>query len=253
MKPFKLLFPLLVFAFSLIALPSSVLAVARKKGAKSALAGGSFSMGFGISLLTAEQNGLNSLIASAKAQAPGGGVSTGDLSSGMEYSGQFTFHFSNDLVSIQLRPSYFTQSASGSGTDGDYSYKLTGFTIFPLVRITPLSNDIINFYLQSGIGYGQLRGDITNGPRNVSFVGSDFGIQIGLGADFCLTPENCFGIEGNYRYLPMQRNIVRSSSALAPYGVSQAIPDRELEDASGKDIATTMNGISGNLNYTFNF
>ena len=253
MKPFKILFPILVFAFSLIALPSSVLAMTKKKGAKGVLAGGGFSMGIGVSLLSAEQNGLNTLIAAAKAQAPGGGVTTGDLSSGMEYSAQFTFHFSNDFVALQLRPSYFTQSATGSGTDGSYSYNLTGFTIFPLVRIIPLSNDIISFYLQSGIGYGQLKGDISNGPRNISFVGSDFGIQVGLGADFCLLPEHCFGIEGNYRYLPIQRNIVRNSSTPAPYGVSQSIPDRELEDSSGKDLATTMNGISGNLNYTFNF
>ena len=253
MKPFKLLFPVLVFAFSLIALPTSVLALAKKRGAKSVLANGGFSMGFGVSLLSAEQNGLNSLISSAKAQAPGGNDSTGDLSSGLEYSAQFTFHFSNDFLAIQLRPSYFTQSATGSGTDGDYSYNLTGFTIFPLVRIIPLSNDFISFYLQSGIGYGQLRGDISNGPRNISFVGSNFGIQVGLGAEFCLLPEHCFGVEGNYRYLPMQRNIVRNSSTPAPYGVSQSVPDRELEDASGKDLATTMNGVSGTLNYTFNF
>ena len=156
-------------------------------------------------------------------------------------------------MAIQLRPAYFTQSASGSGTDGSYNYALKGLSLFPLVRLIPLSNDIIDFYLQAGIGYGKLDGEITNGPRNSSFSGSGFGAQIGLGADFCLVPEHCFGIEGNYRYLPLARNIVKSGTALPPYGASQSIPERELEDINGNDVATSMSGISGALNYTFNF
>lgn len=254
MKAYRFLIPILFFILSLIALPDSVqAAMTKKKGGKGAFSGGSFSMGFGVSLLTAEQNGLNNMISAAKASAPGGNVSTGDLSSGYEISGQFTFHFANNLVALQLRPAYFTQSATGSGSDGSYDYKLTGFTIFPLVRLIPLSNDLIDFYLQLGLGYGQLNGDITNGPRSNSFTGSGFGTQIGLGADFCFFPEHCFGIEGNYRYLPLSRNIVRNSSAAAPYGASQSISGRELEDANANDVATSMTGISGALNYTFNF
>lgn len=252
MKSYRFFFLIFVFIFSLFALPDSVLAIPKKRGGKGAFSGGSLSAGFGISLLTAEQNGLNSMIQAAKAQ-PGLNVSTSDLSSGYEFSGQFTFRFADGLVAIQLRPAYFIQTASGSGTDGNYDYKLKGFTLFPLVRLIPLSNDIIDFYLQAGIGYGKLDGDISNGPRNTSFTGSGFGLQVGLGADFCLLPDHCFGIEGNYRYLPLSRNIVRSGSALPPYGASQSSPDRELEDASGNDVATSMSGISGTLNYTFNF
>lgn len=254
MKAYKLLLPILFFILSLIALPGSVqAAIAKKKGGKGAFTGGAFSMGLGISLLTAEQNGLNNMLASAKLQAPGGNVSTSDLNTGYEVSGQFTFHFANGLVALQMRPAYFTQSTTGTGTDGNYDYKLTGFSFFPLVRLIPLSNDIIDFYIQAGLGYGQLNGEITNGPRTSSFKGSGFGTQIGLGADFCFFPEHCFGIEGNYRYLPLQRNIVSGGSAAAPYGASQSVSGRELEDASGNDVATTMSGISGNLNYTFNF
>ncbi len=254
MKPYKLLFPFLFFILLLIALPGSVqAAVTKKKGGKGAFTGGAFSMGVGISLLTAEQNGLNNMIAAAKSSAPGGNVTTGDLNTGYEASAQFTFHFSNNLVALQLRPAYFTQSTTGSGSDGNYDYKLTGFSFFPLVRIIPLSNDLIDFYIQAGLGYGQLNGDITNGPRSASFKGSGFGTQIGLGADFCFFPEHCIGIEGNYRYLPLSRNIVSSSTAAAPYGASQSISGRELEDASGNDVATTMSGIIGNVNYTFNF
>ena len=252
MKPYRFLFLIFIFIFSLLALPDSVLALPKKRGGRGAFAGGSISMGLGVSLLTAEQNGLNNLIRAAKAQ-PGLNVSTSDLSSGYELSGQFTFRFSNGLVAIQLRPAYFTQSATGSGADGDYDYGLTGFSLFPLVRLIPLSNDIIDFYLQAGLGYGKLDGKITNGQRNSSFSGSGFGAQVGLGADFCLLPEHCFGIEGNYRYLPLSRNIVSNGSVLPPYGSTQSAPNRELEDADGNDVATSMSGISGALNYTFNF
>ena len=254
MKAYRLFLATLIFIFSLLALPDAVLAapMKKKRGGKGAFDGGSISMGFGIALMNAEQNGLNNMIRDAKAQ-PGLNVSTSDLSSGYEFSGQFTFRFSNNLVAIQLRPSYFTQSSTGSGTDGSYDYKLTGFTVFPLVRLIPLSNDIIDFYLQAGLGYAKVDGEITNGPRNSSFSGSGFGTQVGLGADFCLVPDHCFGIEGNYRYLPVSRNIVRSGSTLPPYGASQSVPDRELEDSSGNDVATSLAGISGSLNYTLNF
>ncbi len=253
MKINRILLPAVIFVFSLFALPDAVLALTKKRGGRGAFAGGSMSMGFGVSLITAEQNGLNNMIRAAKAQ-PGLNVSTSDLGAGYEFSGQFTFKFSNGLVGLQLRPAYFTQAATGSGTDGSYDYKLTGYSLFPLVRLIPLSNDIIDFYLQSGIGYATLKGDITNGPRNAAFTSSGFGVQIGLGADFCLWPEHCFGIEGNYRYLPMNRNIVSSGTAATPpYGSTQSAPGRELEDSDFNDVATSMSGISGALNYTFNF
>ncbi len=242
---------LLTFLFSIFifATPNQADA-AKKKGGKGAFAGGSLSIGFGIGILTAEQEGLNAMIRESKAAT---NSSTGNFSSGYEFSGQLTFRFSSNLVALQLRPSYIMQSTTGSATDGSYDYKLTGFTIFPLVRLIPLSNDIIDFYLQAGIGYGKLDGEITNGPRNAKFSGSSFGMQMGVGADFCLIPDHCFGVEGNYRYLPIVRNIVRAASTLPVYGASQSSPDRELENSNGSDVATSLTGISGALNYTFNF
>lgn len=222
---------------------------AKKRGGKGAFAGGSISMGLGISLTTAEQTGINSLINAAKA-ANNSTAST--LSNATEYIGYVTFHFSNNFVAIQLRPTLFSQSSSGSGTDGAHSYSLDGYTVFPLVRITPLSNDFIDFYIQGGLGYGKLDGTIRNGATNASFTGSAFGTQLGLGAQFCFVPDHCFNLEGNYRYLPISRNIVSSATGL-PTGTTQASPDRELEDASSNDVATTLSGISGIVSYTFNF
>lgn len=249
----RVFLPAVIFVFSLFALPDSVLALAKKRGGRGAFAGGSMSVGFGISLITAEQNGLNNLIKAAKLQ-PGLNVTTSDFGAGYELSGQLTFKFSNGLVGLQIRPAFFTQSATGTGTDGSYNYNLNGYSLFPLVRLIPLSNDIIDFYLQGGLGYATLKGDITNGLRNAAFSSAGFGVQIGLGADFCLVADHCFGIEGNYRYLPLSRNIVSSGTAATPiYGTTQSAPGRELEDTDFNDVATSMSGISGALNYTFNF
>lgn len=234
---------LLTFIFSTEAL------AARKRGGKGAFAGGSISMGLGISLTTAEQTGINSMINAAKTAT---NSTASNLSAATEYIGYVTFHFSNNFVAIQLRPTLFSQSSSGSGSDGAHSYSLNGYTVFPLVRITPLSNDFIDFYIQGGLGYGKLDGSVKNGAAQADFSGSAFGTQMGLGAQFCFVPDHCFNLEGNYRYLPIARNIVSSGSGL-PAGTTQATADRELEDASSNDVATTLSGIAGILSYTYNF
>lgn len=240
------IFSIFIFAFIL----SSQSFAAKKKGGKGSFAGGSLSVGLGLGLTTTNQSGLNTMIGTSKTAV---NSSTSNFSSGMEYIGFATFLFSNNFVAIQLRPTYFTQSTSGSGTDGSHSYDLSGYTVFPLVRIIPLSNDIIDFYMQFGLGYGKLNGSITNGARKAEFTGSNFGAQVGLGANFCIIPEHCFGIEGNYRYLPIERNIVSTATGGLPYGASQASADRELEDLNGSDVATSLSGISGILAYTYNF
>lgn len=238
---------------SILSFSISQNAWAAKKGGKGAFAGGSLSAGLGIGLTTADQSGLNTMIGAANANAAAG---VSDFSSGLEFMGHLTFRFSNNFVALQLRPTYFQQSTKGNGSDGSHKYELTGYTIFPLIRLIPLSNDIIDFYLQGGIGWGKLSGKVENGStRNASFGGSNFGMQVGVGADFCLLPSHCFGVEGNYRYLPIDRNIVSSGTGPSslPYGTSQAQADRELEDLNGSDVATSMSGISGILTYTFNF
>ena len=249
MKLLKLTLLTVLSSVLLFTIPN-VAQAAKKRGGKSAFSGGTYTIGFAVSLLTADQESLNAMTRDAKAAT---NSSTGSFSSGYEFSGQFTFRFSNNFIALQLRPSYIMQSTTGSAADGSYDYKLTGFTVFPLVRLIPLSNDIIDFYLQAGLGYGKLDGEIINGPRFAKFSGSGFGMQVGLGADFCLVPDHCFGVEGNYRYLPISRNIVGSASALPVYGASQSTPDRELENNNGSDVATSLTGISGSLGYTYNF
>lgn len=238
-----------IIAVSALLLFSAHSEAAKKRGGKGVFGGGSLSLGIGVGFATADQSGINDIIKSAKASNQ---ATTSELSSAMEYSLQPTFTFANGVVAIQLRPTIFSQSQSGTGSAGSYSYSLSGYTIFPLVRIIPLSNDIIDFYLQAGLGYGKMDGDITNGPTKASFSGSSFGMQAGLGANFCFLPDHCIGVEGNYRYLPVPRNITSSASGGLSNNITQATADAELE-VNGNDMATTFSGVSGTVSYTYNF
>jgi hypothetical protein len=247
-----LLFCVLALSLTLLFAPENTDARTSKRGGKGAFAGGSISLGGGMAFSTADQTGLNSLIDAAKNSASS---TVSKMNSATEFLGYVTFRFSNNFTAIQIRPTLFQQKESGSGNDGSHSYDLSGYTIFPLVRIIPLSNDFIDFYLQGGLGYGKLEGTIKNAARQATFSGSAFGAQAGLGAEFCFTSSHCVNVEGNFRYLPIERNLVSSGTGPGnlPYGTSQASTDSELEDASGKDVATTMSGLSGLVSYTFNF
>lgn len=221
----------------------------RKRGAKGIFGGGAFSVGLGLALSTADQTGMNSLIDAAKASS---GSTASKMGTATEYVGYLTYRFANGYTAIQLRPTLFTQSSGGSGSDGSHDYSLDGFTVFPLARIIPLSNDFIDFYIQGGLGYGKLNGTVKNGSAKSEFSGSAFGMQVGLGAEFCFVPEHCLNLEGNYRYMPIERNVVSSGTG-APHGTSQNTANKELEDLNGNDIATTLSGVSGLISYTFNF
>jgi len=222
----------------------------KKAGGGRAFKGGTLSIGVGLAMGSFEQDGLNEAIRNAKAISA---ATTGEMNSAIEYMGFASYRFANNVVALQLRPTFFNQSSKGNGTGGAFDYSLTGFTVFPLIRFIPLSNDVIDFFIQGGLGYGKLDGSITNGARKVTFGGSSFGTQVGVGADFCFLPEHCFGVEGNYRYLPVERNKVLSASGSLPDGIGQASPNHELENTSGDDVGTKLSGISGVITYTYNF
>ncbi|MCC2678715.1 MAG: hypothetical protein K0R29_1291 [Pseudobdellovibrio sp.] len=241
---------LLLLLVACFTLPDSAVAAgAKKRGAKGIFGGGAFSVGLGLALSTADQTGMNTMIDAAKSAASS---SASKMGTATEYVGYLTYRFANGYSAIQLRPTIFTQSSSGSGSDGSHDYTLDGYTVFPLARIIPLSNDFIDFYIQGGLGYGKLNGTVKTGASRSEFSGSAFGVQAGLGAEFCFVPEHCFNLEGNYRYMPIERNVVSSGTG-TPHGTSQNTANKELEDLNGNDIATTLSGISGLISYTFNF
>lgn len=208
---------------------------------------GSHSMEFGLGLLTAGQDDINSLIKTARAA----GADTGDMGSAYELFAQYQYRFSGTMFAIAFRPSYILQSATGSGGGNSYDYKLSGLTIFPIFRLYPLENSFIKFYMQTGLGYGRMSGDISAGGNSIAFAGSAFGAMGGLGVDFCFTPEHCLSIEGNLRYLPIERNLASSASGTVP-GLSQAASNQEVE-INGSDLKTTLSGIQGSVAYTLNF
>lgn len=208
---------------------------------------GSHSMEFGLALLSAGQDDINSMIKTARA---GSAASTSDMGSAYELFAQYQYRFSGTMFSILFRPSYVMQSTTGSGTGGSFDYKLSGFTFFPMFRLYPLENDFIRFFMQTGLGYGRLSGEITEGASSISFAGGNFGATGGIGVDFCFTPSHCLTIEGNIRYLPIERNV--ASSVTGSPGLSQAVNGQEVE-INGADLKTTLSGIQGILAYTLNF
>ncbi len=202
------------------------------------------SMGFGMILMSPTQDDLNSSIGSINtAQA----TSIDKLGTAYEFMGYYQYRFSSTMYAMQFRPSYFTQSSKGSG----YETKLTGMTFFPMLRVYALENSFIHFFLQLGVGYGKLDGEMTGPGTSVSWSGDSFGTMGGMGAEFCFTPSHCMVVEGNVRYLSIPRSVVKSTSG-SPAGFSQVIAGQELE-ANGSDVATTMSGIQGTLAYQMNF
>lgn len=210
--------------------------------------GGGSSIGFGLGLVTASQDDLESQAAYVKQQDTTRSVEK--PGSALEFEAYYEYRFSGTMFAMQFRPSYFTQDGKGS-TD---TTKLTGYTFFPMLRFYPLENNFIRFYMQVGLGYGNLKGSISQPGGSIDFSGGAFGALGGLGAMFCFTADHCMFLEGNFRYLPIERNMASSSysNTQATTGFSQAIQGQELE-YNGNDLKTTMSGIIGSVGYTMNF
>jgi hypothetical protein len=212
--------------------------------------GGGHAASFGLTTISSTQKDLNSIIDSVNSTQ--GGVSTKSLTSAYDFFAQYTYRFSGSMFALAFRPSYFMQSGKGSGnTVGDYEHTLSGYTFFPLLRIYPLENNFIRFFLQGGVGFGYLKGEIKEGANSVSYSGSNFGGQAGLGAEFCFTDNHCMVVEGNVRYLPIERNVADSVTGTVN-GLTQVQRSREVE-YDQNDMSTTMSGIQGVLAYTYNF
>jgi hypothetical protein len=224
---------------------------AARKGGGSGFFSGEHSLGLGFASVNAGQDDLNKAIDDANAQTSGG-ISTKNLASGYEFFANWIIRFERSMFGIVIRPGYFTQNTTGSGNNQSFDYKLSGITFFPTLRMTPLENDFIKFFMQVGLGYGSLDADIQAAGQSLKFNGSAFGAMAGLGADFCFTPSHCLTVEGNVRYLPIERNSASSGCTTSIPGMSQCGRGQEVE-RSGKDLQTTLSGVMGVLAYTLNF
>lgn len=206
--------------------------------------GSGSSIDVGISIMSPNQSDVNDWIDSI------GVTGTKNVSTGYEFLADYEYRISSTMFAMLFRPSYFMQSASGGGVEA----KLTGLTVFPMFRLYPLENGFIKFFMQVGLGYGQLKTELSNNGASGTFDGSTFGAIGGLGAQFCFTDSHCMVIEGNLRYLPIERNTGSASGTLGGHitqpGTGGGNGELEL---SGKDLGTTMSGIQGVIGYKLNF
>lgn len=202
--------------------------------------GGSHSIGAGVILTGPTQNDVNSWVSSH------GLAGTKELGAGYELFFNYEFRFSSTMFALHFRPSYMSQSASGAGIESGVS----AITFFPMLRLYPLENDYIKFFFQTGIGVAKMDLKLSNSANggNGTYSATEFGAMAGLGASFCITESSCIGVEGNMRYLPMNR-LTGSGSPLAG-NITQT--DGELEQ-NNRDLAVTLSGIQGALTYQYAF
>lgn len=212
---------------------------------------GDMALGIGLSYTSASQDDLNGAIDDANTSTTGG-ISTKNLGAAWELWVNWIYRLERSNYAVVFRPSYFTQSTTGSGNGGSYDYKLNGYTFFPMFRLYPLENSFIHFFMQGGLGYGALNGDIQAGANSLTFKGSAFGAVGGIGVDFCFTDVHCLTIEGNLRYLPIERNISTGGTCTNMPGMSQCGNSSEVE-RNGNDLKTSMSGVQGIVGYTMMF
>lgn len=217
-----------------------------------AAGGGGHSLGGLLIFTSPSQDDLNTLIERANQRE--GGISTKSLGQGYELSVNYEYRFSGTMFSVAMRPSYFMQSSKGSGNGKGFDYILSGWSLFPMLKLTPLENSFIKFYMQVGLGYGRLNGLISESGAMAQFTSGTFGGSTGLGAEFCFTPEHCMMLEGNLRYLPFERNKASSvvGGSFVSGSLSQAANGQEVE-IDNVDLATTMSGVQGTLGYMYHF
>lgn len=215
---------------------------------------GSHSIGGAIIFASPSQDDIDTLIGTANTTA--GGISTKPMGQGYELVFQYMYEFSGTMFALLFRPSVFTQTTNGKAASGaKYNYELSGWTLFPMLRLTPLENSFLKFYMQVGVGYGRLTGKIRENDSTIEFVGGNFGGITGLGAEFCFFDDHCFNLEGNFRYLPFERNkatSVSSGGGWASTITGPSVANEEVE-MNNRDLGTTMSGVLATLGYTYYF
>lgn len=200
---------------------------------------GNHSLGFSLSLTGPDQKDVNSWVNSLNT------VGTKELSSGYEAIADYQYRFSSTMFSMLFRPSYLSQSASGGGV----TTSLSSFTFFPMFRLYPLENSFIQLFLQVGVGYGNASLKLENGSAAGTFSNSAFGALAGLGVNFCFSANHCAVIEGNFRYLPIER-LEGNAGGVLGGNITQS--NGELEK-NNVDLGVTLSGVQGIIGYRFNF
>jgi hypothetical protein len=242
---------LFVFVVLVCASPKA-LAIRGSSGGGGGGLGGGNQIGFEAGVIQSEQEHMNTLISRANTRA--GGISTPAMNQAYEFTAHYGYRFNGSIIAVLFRPSYFYQQSKGSGGGSSYNYGVNGFTFFPMLRLYPLENDMMKFFMNFGIGYGRSSGTIEEGANKIDFAGDAFGTLLGLGAEFCYD-AHCLAVEGNYRYLKMERNIagdVTGDFSTAGNSLSRASKNKEVE-MDGTDLAVRMSGLQMLVGYVYHF
>lgn len=212
---------------------------------------GTFSIGANVGISATDQKDMNTLIKRANTRESGLGVS--ELGNAWDINLMLTYR-ATKMIALQLRPGFFFVSEDGSSGSGSYEYDVTGFSIFPVVRVYMLENKMIGFYSNFSVGWGYASGTVKEGPSKVEFGGGDLGYMLGLGAEFCFFGGmHCMNIEGNLRYLSIDRVIASSSSGtFASDSLTQSAKSNEVE-INGRDLGLTQSGLVGLIGYIYYF
>jgi len=200
---------------------------------------GNHSLGFAASLTGPSQSDVNSWVASLNT------VGTKELSTGYELMADYQYRFDRTMFSLLFRPSFLSQSADGGGV----SSSISSFTFFPLFRIYPLENNFIQLFMQVGVGYGSASLKLEKSGVSGSYSNSAFGALAGIGVNFCFNANHCAVVEGNFRYLPIERLEGNAGGSLGG-NITQA--NGELEK-NNKDFGVTLTGVQGIIGYRFTF
>ncbi len=213
---------------------------------------GEHSLSFGFGLITSEQDHMDGVIDTSNTTSGTTG-NVKNLGSGLEFFAQYGLRVDRSWWGFVFRPSMMSQSTDGACGTGNCKYEVNGVAFFPMIRMVPLENDVIKLFFQIGLGYGQMQGKISQPGGSVKFKGSAFGAIGGLGVDFCFTEASCIAVEGNLRYLPIERNLITSGSTTGLNGVNTGSNNGDEIEANSKDLGTTMSGLQGLISYTIMF
>lgn len=251
----RILFLASVATFSSFAFAITSTSSSGKKASSSSLSSygnaGQYALGLMGGIVNSSQDDLNELITRANKRA--GGISTKQMTQAYELDAFFEYRFDGTIYALQFRPGYFYQVNNGMAGGTDYDYAVRGVLAFPLLRLYPLENDIMKFYLQVGVGYGQMYGEIHEDGAMTQFQSGAFGSMIGMGAQFYLTNNSCIAFEGNYRYLQLERSTVTGSSGSFQSGsLSQYGNGQELEIDS-HDLSARLGGLVMLVGYSYWF
>ncbi|MBI2518937.1 MAG: hypothetical protein HYV97_00905 [Bdellovibrio sp.] len=234
----KIVFVLFVLLFSFMIVTLSSAAWAARGSS------GSMSVGVMGGFVNSEQTHLNTLRVRANQRA--GGIAASDLERAYEF-GPF-IQWRAGMLGFQLRPSYFMQE-EGSGA---YEYSTTGYAVEAHFKLYPLESQEVKLFFETGVAYGNQKTSIKEDTFTVDAEGSNLGYLIGLGVEILWGPHAVV-LEGGWRYLPIERNIVTSSNGTpAADSVSQYTTRGELE-YDQRDLSTNMSGTKMMVGYAYNF